>query len=118
MDALQASGASVSLIKSYHGYKRFAYLHCKYIVIDERRLVVMSENLVPSSLDENRGWGVVVESNELAAYFARMFDSDSLAKRPDIQQYRPAGKPFVSALQRERVRIWREWSGPVRASAL
>ncbi len=95
LDALQASGASVCLIKSYHGYKRFAYLHCKYLVIDERRLLVMSENLIASSLDGNRGWGVVTESNELSRFFAGMFDSDSMLKRPDIQQYHPSGNSFV-----------------------
>ena len=42
LDALQASGATVSLIRSYNGYKRFAYLHCKYLVVDERRSLVMS----------------------------------------------------------------------------
>jgi len=65
------------------------------MVVDERRLLLMSENLVESSLDGNRGWGVVAESNELSEYFARMFDSDSLSKRPDIQKYRPTGSAFV-----------------------
>ena len=95
LDVLQVSGAGVYLIKSYHGYKRFACLHCKYLVVDERRLLVMSENLMASSLDSNRGWGVVVESNELSRFFARMFDSDSLHKRPDIQQYHLSGNSFV-----------------------
>jgi phosphatidylserine/phosphatidylglycerophosphate/cardiolipin synthase-like enzyme len=95
LDALQAAGANVSMIKSYQGYKRFSYLHCKYLVVDERRLLVISENLVESSLDGNRGWGVVVESNELSRYFAKVFDSDSLSKRPDIQQYRPTGSQFA-----------------------
>ena len=95
LDVLSASGVNVNLIKSYQGYKRFAYLHCKYMVVDERRLLLMSENLVESSLDGNRGWAVVAESNELSEYFARMFDSDSLSKRPDIQKYRPTGSAFV-----------------------
>jgi phosphatidylserine/phosphatidylglycerophosphate/cardiolipin synthase-like enzyme len=95
LDALLSSGAGVYLIKSYHGYKRFAYLHCKYLVVDERRLLVMSENLLASSLDGNRGWGVVVESNELGKFFAEMFDSDALLKRPDIQQYQLTGNSFT-----------------------
>jgi len=95
LDALQVSGADVFMIKSYHGYKRFAYLHCKYLVVDERRLLVMSENLLASSLDGNRGWGVVVESNELSRFFAGMFDSDSQIKRPDIQEYRLSGNSFT-----------------------
>jgi phosphatidylserine/phosphatidylglycerophosphate/cardiolipin synthase-like enzyme len=95
LDALLGAGAGVYLIKSYQGYKRFAYLHCKYLVVDERRLLVMSENLLASSMDNNRGWGVVVESNELSRFFADMFDSDSLFKRPDIQQYRPSGNSFT-----------------------
>ncbi len=94
LDALQASGANVNMIKSYHGYKRFAYLHCKYLVVDERRLLVMSENLLESSLNGNRGWGMVVESAELAAFFVRMFDSDSRARRPDIQQHHSSGYEF------------------------
>ena len=65
------------------------------MVVDERRLLLMSENLVESSLDSNRGWGIVVESNDLSAFFARMFDSDSLSRRPDIQKYRPTGSTFV-----------------------
>jgi hypothetical protein len=46
-------------------------------------------------MDNNRGWGVVVESNELSRFFADMFDSDSLLKRPDIQQYRTSGNSFT-----------------------
>ncbi|MDD1743847.1 MAG: phospholipase D-like domain-containing protein [Methanomassiliicoccales archaeon] len=114
LDALQAAGVNICLIKSYNGYKRFAYLHCKYIIIDERRLMVMSENLVPSSLDDNRGWGVVVESEGLARSFAEMFDSDSLAKRPDIQSYRQAGNAFTPLYNESEVDI----EDAIRAKAI
>ncbi|MDD1767942.1 MAG: phospholipase D-like domain-containing protein, partial [Methanomassiliicoccales archaeon] len=81
---LDVAGVEVSFLKSRDGYKRYDYLHCKYAVIDGRRSIVMSENWVTNGIDRNRGWGVVVESRELASYMARMFWHDCDNRSLDV----------------------------------
>jgi phosphatidylserine/phosphatidylglycerophosphate/cardiolipin synthase-like enzyme len=86
------NGADVRLMKSDDGYKRYRYLHCKMGIFDSSRALILSENMLSSSFDSNRGWGVSVESVELARYLERMFIEDSNPSRIDvgvasIQQY-------------------------------
>lgn len=60
---------------------RYDFDHAKYAVIDNRTLVLLSENFVTTGLPVdpsygNRGWGVVVEDAALAKYFAEVFFHD------------------------------------------
>jgi len=73
--SLAAAGCEVRVLASADGYKRYDYLHCKYLVADGRRTLVMSENWA-GGLDENRGWGAVCEGRELAVRLTEMFDRD------------------------------------------
>lgn len=61
-------------------FKRYAFNHAKYAVIDNRSLLLSSENWghngYPDDGEGNRGWGVVVEDEDLAAYFAEVFLED------------------------------------------
>jgi cardiolipin synthase len=86
LGALLASGIDVRLLQSNDGYKRYQYIHCKYAIFDGHRTCVMSENLITYSLDSNRGWGVLVESDELAEYFSRIFNEDSDLSRMDVKR--------------------------------
>lgn len=86
LGSLLASGVEVRLLQSNDGYKRYQYIHCKYAIFDGHRTCVMSENLISYSLDFNRGWGVLVESDELARYFSRIFIEDSDISRLDVKR--------------------------------
>ena len=59
----------------------YRYNHAKYLVIDRERLLLTTENFTthsfpPDGLTGNRGWGVILDSPELAEYFARIFTAD------------------------------------------
>ncbi|MEM3059687.1 MAG: phospholipase D-like domain-containing protein, partial [Methanomassiliicoccales archaeon] len=73
---LSKAGAEIHLLFSVDGYKRYRFLHCKYAVLDSRRVLIMSDNWVTEGLDKNRGWGVVIENRSIAAYFSTVFEED------------------------------------------
>ncbi|MDD1769800.1 MAG: phospholipase D-like domain-containing protein, partial [Methanomassiliicoccales archaeon] len=91
LDTLNAASCDVHMIKSFDGYRGYDFLHCKYAVIDTRRVVVTSENWMRTSLDSNRGWGAVIENEALAADFAKVFESDFDLDRLDVSRYTPSG---------------------------
>lgn len=59
-------------------YARWGFHHPKYAVVDDRVLVT-TENWKPSGTggQASRGWGVIVESPELAEGLAAVFDADT-----------------------------------------
>jgi len=73
--ALLDAGCDVRALRSQDAYKRYDYLHCKYLIADGLRSVVMSENW-GSGLWNNRGWGVCAQSYGLVEYLEGMFDAD------------------------------------------
>jgi cardiolipin synthase len=105
LSVLTASGAQVRVLAGSmdEGIVRHVYaLHSKYMVVDSGRVVVMSENAVPSGVPVdrvfgNRGWGVAIESDELGDFMARVFDDDSRWDRPDVLDWRsdPRYDPFA-----------------------
>ncbi|HTY47883.1 MAG TPA: phospholipase D-like domain-containing protein [Methanomassiliicoccales archaeon] len=84
LEALHLAGCDVRLIESFEGYRRYDFLHCKYAVIDSRRVLLTSENWMADSLDDNRGWGVSVESPQIASWFEDLFNRDFNSSRLDI----------------------------------
>lgn len=81
---LVESGCEVLVQKTYHGYKRYDYLHAKYMVIDGRRILLTSENWATTSFDGNRGWGLVIDSYDVARYYGEIFESDFDPDRLDL----------------------------------
>lgn len=75
LNALKNAGCDVKVLSSLNGYKRYDYLHCKYLVADQRRTLVMSENWA-NGLVQNRGWGAVCDDRQLAMHLASVFDQD------------------------------------------
>lgn len=68
-------------------------LHAKYVVVDSRASIVLSENFVESGLPVdklcgNRGWGVRIEDSNVARYLAGLFDADSRASRIDVLEWK------------------------------
>lgn len=77
---------------------RYVFNHAKYGVIDGRVSFVQSENFVrhglaPNPSYGNRGWGVVVENQPLAAYLSEVFAADWNPSFADSIGYK-AGTPF------------------------
>lgn len=87
---LAAAGARVLELRSADSYKRYDYLHSKYLVVDGRRVTVMSENW-GSGLYCNRGWGVTMDGRDLGAYYDKVFDRD-FNGRIDVAPPRSGGK--------------------------
>ncbi|HUV02330.1 MAG TPA: phospholipase D-like domain-containing protein [Desulfobacteria bacterium] len=63
-------------------YSRDSYLnHAKYAVIDNRALVVMTDNWKTTGVPTNnsfgnRGWGIVLRNEDMAKYFTDVFIED------------------------------------------
>jgi len=63
------------------GHAPYRYDHAKYVVIDDRSVLVTSENFgqtgfPPAGRTGNRGWGVWIEDPNVAAYFSNLFFTD------------------------------------------
>jgi phosphatidylserine/phosphatidylglycerophosphate/cardiolipin synthase-like enzyme len=59
----------------------YRFDHAKYLVIDDERVFLTTENFKehsfpPGGLSGNRGWGVLMDSPDLAGYFSRVFSED------------------------------------------
>jgi cardiolipin synthase len=60
----------------------YRFDHAKYMVVDDSRVFITSENFKDHGFPEpvtqgNRGWGAVLESRELAEYFSSVYYHDS-----------------------------------------
>ena len=86
LQALSNHGCEVYITSAFHGFKRYDYLHPKFLVADGRRVLLASENFAYSSMEDNRGWGVVVDSPTIAAALQEVFDKDVGDGLPDIRQ--------------------------------
>ncbi len=64
------------------GHAPYRYDHAKYVVFDDRAVLVTSENFghsgfPPEGETGNRGWGVYLEDPRLAAYFSDLYQADT-----------------------------------------
>lgn len=80
--------------EAHHGYRRYSFNHAKYVVIDNRTVILHSANWgyagVPlSPTYGHREWGVVVRNRSLAAFLAGVFHHD-LSYGQDIVAYHPS----------------------------
>jgi phosphatidylserine/phosphatidylglycerophosphate/cardiolipin synthase-like enzyme len=60
---------------------RYRYLHGKYAIIDNTSVIISSENWKYTGIPinntyGNRGWGVVIENEDVAEYFLNVFFAD------------------------------------------
>ena len=63
-------------------------VHNKGFVIDGKTVVISSQNFSPSGVYENRDAGLILESEDIAQYFAPIFDADWRVSRPLVAQGR------------------------------
>ncbi len=90
LSVLKGNGADVRAITSSDGYRRYTYLHNKYAVVDGHTTVITSENWTESSFDSNIGWGVILESQEVADYYRDVF-MDDFGGESDISVWESVG---------------------------
>ena len=80
---LNQSGIPVfEMTTSESGHAPYRYDHAKYVVIDDRAVLVTSENFghsgfPPKGETGNRGWGVYLEDPRIAAYFKDIYLTDT-----------------------------------------
>jgi phosphatidylserine/phosphatidylglycerophosphate/cardiolipin synthase-like enzyme len=76
LDWLAARGVAVEVLDGPRA--RYAFHHAKYVVADDRALV-LTENFEPTGTGghSNRGWGVVVRDADTAAHLAAVFRADT-----------------------------------------
>ncbi|MEM0449637.1 MAG: phospholipase D-like domain-containing protein [Methanomassiliicoccales archaeon] len=77
-------GCDVRILSSWHGFKRYDFLHCKYLIADGKRVLVGSENWATTSFEGNRGWGACIQSETIARFFQEIFYNDFDSKQLDI----------------------------------
>lgn len=92
LGALAAAGAEVWRIGG-SGRDRYGTMHAKYAVIDERTLLLGSENWTPSGFPEhgrgNVGWGALFHAESLAQYYAGLWREDVDPGRGDVRPWPP-----------------------------
>jgi phosphatidylserine/phosphatidylglycerophosphate/cardiolipin synthase-like enzyme len=105
MRSLADAGGEVYFINDAiaGNYERYSYLHNKYAVIDERKVILTSENWTSGNLgpNGNRGWGVVVESAGYAEYVKNVFLNDISREWEDVrslEEYAPKAAPYAGTL--------------------
>ena len=74
--SLAYKGADVRVMTSMEGYRRYTYDHSKYCVIDDSITVITSENWTDASFTGNRGWGILIDSEDVASFYRTVFDDD------------------------------------------
>ena len=84
LTSLARKGADIHLIKSSDGYKRYAFVHSKYAIIDSSRTIITSENWTAGSFANNRGWGCIIESEGFVRDLEDIFRYDFDIARQDI----------------------------------
>ncbi len=93
---LAAKGASVLLMQAgREGFRRYAFHHAKYVVVDGTWLIQGSENFsengYPVRPEGNRGWGVVAFSRDLARWYTEVFAEDWNTSRSDVHVFLAPG---------------------------
>ena len=81
---LQGKGVQVMVMRSSESFRRYDYLHAKYMVFDARKLLVSSENMADSSFGANRGWAVLLSSKDMAAEALSLFERDWSGQGVDV----------------------------------
>lgn len=79
---LLEAGAEVRFMATDEdAHARYRHDHAKYMVVDDRWTLVTTENWKPAAFPPvgrqgNRGWGVVLDDLNIAAYFTEVFETD------------------------------------------
>ena len=78
--------------------ERYLYVHSKYCIIDDETVIITSENWTVDNLNRNvvedptkgkgnRGWGVIIESPQYAAFMSNVFENDFDKSYGDVHDF-------------------------------
>ncbi|MFA5395866.1 MAG: phospholipase D-like domain-containing protein [Methanogenium sp.] len=79
---LRGKGAAVYTMETTDTtHARYRYDHAKYLIADQKAVLVTSENFKDSGFPErgttgNRGWGILITDPRVADYFSKIFAAD------------------------------------------
>ncbi|QLH75563.1 MAG: hypothetical protein HPY73_09100 [Methanomassiliicoccales archaeon] len=79
-----AVGVGVLTVRSNDSYRRYEYIHSKFAVFDSRYVSISSENW-GYGLNNNRGWGAIIDSTALASYMTDIFEDLSDDRFGDVR---------------------------------
>ena len=91
MELITENGGEVRYMISDAGVgvnERFTNIHSKFMVVDGNRTFITSENFRLDGISYyrtsgNRGWSIIVESEEVGEYFEEVFEYDFSPSSPD-----------------------------------
>lgn len=92
---IDSYGGNIRLLKSDIDsliYSRYSFNHAKYVIIDNKTLIVESCNWAVTGIPVdsnygNREWGIIIKNSEAAEYFLNVFLDDFNFKRCDSVSY-------------------------------
>ncbi|MCQ2084564.1 MAG: phospholipase D-like domain-containing protein [archaeon] len=101
----------MQLDQQYHGDVRlinfkgaenaqFDYLHNKYAIIDEKKVIITSENWTQgnfSSSTGNRGWGAIIESPAYASYMYNNIFKHDFEDDNDVNKIEDVYSPSIAS---------------------
>ena len=72
VNALKALGFEVCLLSKKH----FVHCHNKLIIIDDKAVLISSQNWSDSAVSKNREAGIIIYDKEITEYYNKIFDAD------------------------------------------
>jgi len=119
VQSLYSKGANIKFMinePSEGIYDRYTFLHAKFIIVDNEKVLISTENFGESSLSPcgNRGYGVIVRSANFAKYMERVFYDDS-KNVEDIENY--SGSFQNTSLKEGKIEIRRAVFESINLSA-
>lgn len=102
LSRLEAASARILVMGTREdSWRRYAYHHAKFLIVDGTWVLLGSENFsangFPGSGVGNRGWGVVVFSAEMAAWLRQVVEEDWNLGRSDVQLLSDGPSPSEAA---------------------
>ncbi len=84
-------------VKVYWASDTYRFAHAKFVIIDNSTVIIESENWAKSGIPidptyGNRGWGVIIEDQEIASYFLDVFLYDLSIAEPYDPNTAPEGE--------------------------
>lgn len=88
---LHHHGASIHILQGSQAdriYRRYRFVHAKYMVLDEETVLIHSGNFGPTGVPSvtsfgNREWGIALKNETIAGFYASVFHDDWNIDRED-----------------------------------
>lgn len=101
-DKLNDSGAEVGFMinnDTLNIHQRYWADHAKYCIIDNKTIIITSENWAKTGIPTNptfgnRGWGVVIRNKTIAGYFQDVFSDDFNISRKDVYLFNASHEKY------------------------